>query len=173
MNIIIEEETAQSSSSNDLSINSIRENLTCLGKNPFSFGHAYLALNVTGKNVRHIENIRDYPHLMYIDVSDNLIDDLKPLESLIALVQLTARNNQLVDCLTFVPKRCTSNSAWPGGQKAVGSMLALVDLTGNQITVVDNLCHHKFLECLILSSNKILEITGLQSLKYLQVVIDY
>lgn len=170
MNIIIEE-TAPSSSSNDLSINSIRDNLTCLGKNPFSLSHSYLALNVTGKSVRNIENIREYPHLMYIDVSDNLIDDLKPLESLVALVQLTAKNNQLLDCLTFAPKRCTSNSAWSGGQKAVGSMLALVDLSGNQISVIDDLFRHKFLECLILSSNKILEITGLQSLKYLQVII--
>ena len=73
------------------------------------------------------------------------------------------------DCLTFAPKRCSINSAWPDGQKSVGSLLAMADLTGNEIEQIGELLHHKFLECLILSSNRISKISGLQSLKYLQV----
>ena len=48
-------------------------------------------------------------------------------------------------------------------------MLAMVDLSGNQIEEIGDLVQHKFLECLILSSNKISKISGLESLKYLQV----
>ena len=69
----------------------------------------------------------------------------------------------------FSPKKCTSESAWPDGQKAVGSMLAMADLTGNQISEIRNLEEHKFLECLILGANRITMISGLQNLKYLQV----
>lgn len=73
------------------------------------------------------------------------------------------------DCLAFSPKKCSEDNAWPEGRNAVGSMLAMADLTGNQILEIGELLHHKFLECLILSSNKITKISGLQSLKYLQV----
>ena len=71
--------------------------------------------------------------------------------------------------MAFSPKRCSTNSAWSDGQKAVGSMLAMVDLTGNQIECIHDLLQHQFLECIILSSNKISKISGLESLKYLQV----
>lgn len=76
---------------NDLSDSLIRENLSCLGKHPFLLSHAYLSFKATGKSICNIENIKNYPNLMYINLSDNLIDNLRPLDSLVALVQLTLR----------------------------------------------------------------------------------
>lgn len=87
----------------------------------------------------------------------------------ILIPQIHLRNNLIKDCLAFSPKRCSSTSAWPDGQRAVGSLLAMVDLTGNQIETIEDLLHHRFLECLIISSNRISKISGLDSLKYLQV----
>lgn len=181
----------------DLNLPLIRDNLSCIGKHPFSLSHAYLAMKIIGKNIGSIEIMKEYPNLMYIDLSDNFLVNLQPLENLVALVELKARslspywtiqqiiqitpnlivshlqllirNNLLKDCLAFSPKRCSSDSAWPGGQKSVGSLLAIVDLTGNQIEAIHDLLHHRFLECLILSSNEISKISGLESLKYLQV----
>ena len=191
--------TSNSSSGIDLSLSLIRDSLSSLGKHPFALSHTYLALKVVGKNIGNIEIIKDYSNLMYIDLSDNSLVSLKPLENLSALVQLKARfhpttsntvlqyilnlpqhltisfqqihrrNNLIKDCLAFSPKRCSNTFAWPDGQRAVGSLLAMVDLTGNQIETIEDLLHHRFLECLIISSNRISKISGLENLKYLQV----
>ena len=83
--------TSSSGSGTDLSISLIRESLSSLGKHPFTLSHDYLALTVIDKDIRCIRCIKDYPNLMHIDLSDNLIEDLTPLGNLSALVQLKAR----------------------------------------------------------------------------------
>jgi hypothetical protein len=80
-----------------------------------------------------------------------------------------SRNNRLKNCLAFSPKRCTVDNAWPDGQNAVGSMLATADLSGNYINSIGDIQQHKYLECLILASNCITRISGLQGLEYLSV----
>jgi hypothetical protein len=76
---------------NDLSAQMIRDNLSCLGKHPIAQSHVFLALSAVGEGIRDIGRIESYPNLMYINLSDNLIDSLKPLEFLQALVQIEAR----------------------------------------------------------------------------------
>lgn len=75
----------------DLTAQIIRDNLSCLGKHPIAQSHAFLALCAVGEGIRDIWRIESYPNLMYINLSDNLIDSLKPLEFLPALVQIEAR----------------------------------------------------------------------------------
>ena len=75
----------------DLSAQMIRDNLSCLGKHPIAQSHTFLALSAVGEGIRDIGRIESYPNLMYINLSDNLIDSLKPLEFLPALVQIVAR----------------------------------------------------------------------------------
>jgi hypothetical protein len=75
----------------DLSELLIRDNVSCLGKHPIAGNHAYLAFSCVGQNIRRIDCIERYPHLMYINLSDNMIENLKPLENLAALVQIKAR----------------------------------------------------------------------------------
>ena len=79
------------------------------------------------------------------------------------------RNNRLKDCLGFSAKKCSIDNAWPDGQNAVGSMLAIADLSGNHIYTIGDIQQHKYLERLVLASNCITRISGLQSLKYLSV----
>jgi len=43
-------------------------------------------------------------------------------------------------------------------------------LSHNNIRAIDDLQQHPFLECLLLSNNKISSVNGLGSLKYLQVL---
>ena len=82
---------SNSSSGIDLSLSLIRDSLSSLGKHPFALSHAYLALKIVEKNIGNIEIIKEYPNLMFIDLSDNFLVSLKPLENLAALVQLKAR----------------------------------------------------------------------------------
>jgi hypothetical protein len=79
------------------------------------------------------------------------------------------RGNQLTKCLEFSPPLCEESNAWSEGGQAVGSMLTLADLSDNFIFELEDLSRHRFLECLLLSNNKIRTIGGLGGLKYLQV----
>ena len=79
-----------------------------------------------------------------------------------------SRNN-IRQCLNFSPPKCTYEKSWSSGAKAVGSMLVRADLSNNIISELDNLDHHPFLECLLLSRNTISNINGLDNLRYLKV----
>ena len=154
----------------ELQESTIRDNLSCLGKHPFSMNHAYLALKAPSHNIGSITTIAKFPNLMYINLANNSIEDLTPLSSLPGLVELDVRNNKLHTCLDFAPQRCTSSSAWSSGQKAVGSMLTVAILSNNRISDMGDLTAHEFLECLVLSENLITKICGLHNLQYLQVL---
>ena len=87
----------------DLSELLIRDNISCLGKHPIAGNHAYLAFSAVGQNIRRIDCIQSYPNLMYINLSDNMIDNLKPLENVAALVQITARcSTMTINCSTVM-----------------------------------------------------------------------
>ena len=80
-----------------------------------------------------------------------------------------SRRNKIKSCLEFSPKKCTEVHAWSTGHRAIGSMLTTADLSENEIQEFSDLSHHRYLESLILHSNKIQEIQGLSKLQYLQV----
>ena len=80
------------------------------------------------------------------------------------------RNNQITDCLQYHPLLCNEKHSWAEGHGAVGSMLTLVDLSENQIAKLQDISHHPFLECLLLSKNQIQKIEGLRGLSFLQVL---
>jgi hypothetical protein len=147
----------------------LRTGLTQLGKHPITQKHAFLSLSVVGKGVQNIDVIRNFPLLMFVDVSNNSLETLDALDSLPALVQLRARGNRLTSCLDFAPAKCDKGNAWPTGQQSAGSMLTLADLGDNQIESIQDLAKHQFLECLLLSKNSISVISGLSSLRFLKV----
>jgi hypothetical protein len=76
---------------NELTEEIIRENLSCLGRHPFYSRHAYLGLRATDLGLNSVERISQFPHLMFVNVAGNKIENLTPLENLIGLVQLNAR----------------------------------------------------------------------------------
>eukprot|EP01041_Mallomonas_annulata_P000517 gene517-993_t len=149
----------------------LRNGLTCLAKHPILLKHALLELVAKGKDIERIDAIRNFPLLMYVDVSNNSIKDLSPLENLPTLVQIKASHNNLEDCLDFAPPKCSEENSWSSGQCAVGSMLVRADLSHNNIgNLKKDISHHPFLECLLLSHNKISSLNGFQDLRYLQVL---
>ena len=72
--------------------------------------------------------------------------------------------------MNFAPPKCSEKDAWPTGKHAIGSMLVRANLSHNKIQVLNDLSHHSYLECLLLSYNKINQIRGMQELRYLQVI---
>lgn len=154
----------------DLDTQVIRAGLNCLGKHPISQSHCFLGLNVSNKNIRGTSALKDYTKLVYLDISKNKIESLQDLNGFDCLVQLNASENNLLRCLDLSIPKCTPSNAWPGGGRAIGSMLTLVDLSKNHITEICDLSPHSFLECLLLNENKISRISGLSGLKYLKVL---
>ena len=148
----------------------IKAGLGHLGKHPLLLSHAYLSLNVQKRGLESVEILANYPNLMYVNVSANQIADLRVLELLPTLVELNASWNNLTECLDFAPAKCTHDNAWSEGDKAMGSMLTLADLSHNNIDHLNDLGAHAFLETLLLSNNSIGCIRGLQNLNYLQVL---
>jgi Leucine-rich repeat (LRR) protein len=147
----------------------IAQGLKTLGVHPLEHRHTFLELSLTGLSLDFIDILSNYTKIMYLDISNNNIKSLKPLEKMTCLIHLNARNNQITECLDFSPPLCNEQHAWKDGHRAVGSMLTLVDLSHNKIQRIGDLSRHQFLECLLLSHNQISKIEGLETLEYLQV----
>jgi len=118
----------------------------------------------------NINAITSYPKIMYVDISGNSISSLDPLSKLPMLVQLNASSNEIKECLHFNPPHCKDDNRWSTGHDACGSMLTLANLNSNKISEINDLSHHSFLECLLLSKNMIRSIKGINTLQYLQVL---
>lgn len=91
---VLDEESQQdvnNTSITDLSLELIKENLSVLGKHPQTQIHAYLQLKCVQKGIQSISLLRSFPLLVYIDLSDNCIEDLTPLEAIRCLCQLNLR----------------------------------------------------------------------------------
>jgi len=171
-----EENFSQSYSSNNLTngildSNTVAQGLKTLGVHPLEHRHTFLELSLNSFSLEFIDILRNYTKIMYLDISNNNIKSLKPLENMTCLIHLNAKNNQITECLDIAPPLCNHDHAWKDGHHAVGSMLTLVDLSFNKITRIGDLSKHPYLECLLLSNNQISEIEGLQSLEYLQVCL--
>lgn len=92
----------------------VQNGLSILGKHPLSQKHAYLQFQINhpkireyfqsnnadesssaGANARgsisHIDVLSHYTHLVYVDISNQNISNLRPLEKMTCLQQLIAR----------------------------------------------------------------------------------
>ena len=154
----------------DLTKEIINNNFHSLGRHPICYSHTYLGVNINNKQLLNITAIKNFPKLMYVDISGNSISSLEPLSNLPMLVQLNASSNEIQDCLNFSPPHCNRDTPWSTGHEACGSMLTLANLNNNKITEIHDLSHHMFLECLLLSKNMIRSIKGFNKLQYLQVL---
>ena len=73
----------------------IKQGLGLLGKHPINLSHSYLELNLTNKKLVNIDSITQYPSIIYLDISNNLIEDIECLSSMTCLTHLNARFQHL------------------------------------------------------------------------------
>lgn len=151
----------------DLDVSIIKKGLSNLGRNPFSLNHCFLNADCSGSSIKGIAAIRQYIYLQTLDLHDNVIEDLSPLEALPFLTILDASGNKLKSCLQYFPPQCTSENRWNSGDMAIGSLLREADLSANDITKMDDIQHHTYLRSLNLNDNKISKISGVVGLKCL------
>jgi hypothetical protein len=75
----------------DLTIDMIKKGLLCHGYHPFLLRHSFLRLEIPSLDLKNIDVVSGYEHLMYLNVADNVIDDLSILSKFPSLLQLNAR----------------------------------------------------------------------------------
>jgi len=153
----------------------VRDSLSLLGRHPLTGAHAFLACKCPRQGLTDLSALAQFPHVMYVNVAGNAVEDLAPLAALPGLVELDVSDNALTSCLDFCPPHCTATHAWSTGHKAVGSMLTVANAAGNRIADMGEArtglaARHPFLECLVLRGNRIERVTGLAGLRFLQVL---
>ncbi|BDX08280.1 leucine-rich repeat domain-containing protein [Planctobacterium marinum] len=116
----------------------------------FGSEHRWDGLSLRGLQLTDINFLSQFEQILSLDVSDNNISDLSPLENLIYNYRLNLSNNQITDISKI------SLSSAP-------SLLYLY-LAGNQITDVSYLSNLKELRILDLENNQVLDITALSDL---------
>ena len=70
------------------------QGLSCLGRNPFTLRHTYLALSCKGGYVKGLAELRKFPQLQTLDLHDNFVESLKELEKLPYMTDLDVSSNR-------------------------------------------------------------------------------
>lgn len=69
----------------------IVKGLKTLGFHPLQQRHCFLELSFPSKNLSDATHLSEYVNIMYLDVSDNVLTSLSPLQNMKCLVHLKAR----------------------------------------------------------------------------------
>lgn len=146
------------------------EGLSDLAKSPSTFQRVYTKITHNGKGVESLEDIKKYPHLQHVDLNNNSISDLSPLQHLRDLITLNLSHNRITEILDYKVPQCDSSNRWNSGAGHVGSTLEEADLSNNKIGNMADLSHHRILTKLILNHNTISKIEGISQMKFLRVL---
>jgi Leucine-rich repeat (LRR) protein len=117
-----------------------------------NYNHAYLGLNISGKELISVGGITNYKYLQKVDVSNNDLATLEQLSGLNHLTELNASHNKIEEIMDFDPPQ----------------NLEKVNYSFNLIQVIQNIEKNPFLKVLILSNNNISKIDGLSTCEFLE-----
>ncbi|KAM6425223.1 leucine-rich repeat and guanylate kinase domain-containing protein [Rhynochetos jubatus] len=173
----------------------VAEGLHKLGRSAPGIEYVYLNLSLSGRELSDVNILSRYVHLQKLELSYNKINDLSCISHMPHLLELNASNNELTTCFGFKPPKNLKEADFSYNQitkmqdlSAYQSLTKLL-LDFNNIEEIRGLekCHslthlslsHNRLvavgglenlpvKILNLSSNQIVKITGLNSLKTLQ-----
>ena len=117
-----------------------------------NYNHAYLGLDISGKELISVGGITNYKYLQKVDVSNNDLATLEQLSGLYHLTELNASHNKIEEIMDFDPPQ----------------NLEKVNYSFNLIQVIQNIEKNPFLKVLILSNNNISKIDGLSTCEFLE-----
>ncbi|XP_031300043.1 leucine-rich repeat-containing protein 23 isoform X2 [Camelus dromedarius] len=127
----------------------MKDALSLLCKTGNGLAHAYVKLEVKERDLTDIYLLRSYIHLRYVDVSENHLTDLSPLNYLTHLLWLKADGNLLHTArLNELPYLQIASFAYNKITDTEGishPRLASLDLKGNHIRVVTGLDPQKLI----------------------------
>jgi hypothetical protein len=69
----------------------VSKGLKQLGTHPLVQKHTFLELSLVNQQLSSVDLLSNYPLIMYLDISNNFIQSLQPLEGMTALIHLKAR----------------------------------------------------------------------------------
>ncbi|XP_035231033.1 leucine-rich repeat-containing protein 49-like isoform X2 [Stegodyphus dumicola] len=108
-------------------------------------------LSLQQNQISVIENLELFSNLKFLDLSDNLIEQISGLDSLFSLRMLTLARNRI---------------RYIDGLQSLHHLDSL-DLSGNEVKEISNINHLYELRLLNLSSNQLTQMSGLRGLKSL------
>ena len=117
-----------------------------------NYNHAYLGLDISGKELISVGGITNYKYLQKVDVSNNDLATLEQLSGLYHLTELNASHNKIEEIMDFDPPQ----------------NLEKVDYSYNIVTTIQNVEKNPFLKILLLSNNNISKIDGLSTCEFLE-----
>ncbi|XP_048358900.1 leucine-rich repeat-containing protein 23 [Sphaerodactylus townsendi] len=164
----VEEEEEEHPVSNPLTEDHFKEGLSLLSKTGNGLAHAFVKFEAREKELTDITLIQSFIHLRYVDLSDNLLQDLSPLSCLTHLLWLKVDNNRLtsaaLDELPYLQIASFANNHIKDTCGINHPRLASLSLKGNEIEVISGLDPVKLsnLHTLELRSNSLKSTAGLQ-----------
>uniref|UniRef100_A0A8D1KE46 Leucine rich repeat containing 23 n=1 Tax=Sus scrofa TaxID=9823 RepID=A0A8D1KE46_PIG len=143
------EEESEEWVSTPLTEDMMKEGLSLLCKTGNGLAHAYVKLEVKDRDLTDIYLLHSYIHLRYVDISENHLTDLSPLNYLTHLLWLKADGNQLRSArLNELPYLQIASFAYNQITDTEGishPRLASLDLKGNRIPMVTGLDPQKLI----------------------------
>lgn len=143
-----------------------------MGKTVDGKGFTYRSVVCTGKKVGPIKAIANYPHLLSLDLSQNIVKDVAPLKGLAFLVRLNLSDNQISSLKSWEPEEeeppfphlvslDLSGNALPALMPLPMKALKTVRFARNEIVTCQDFTGHKTIEVLDLSDQRTGKITSL------------
>ncbi|XP_066214230.1 leucine-rich repeat-containing protein 23 isoform X3 [Saccopteryx leptura] len=128
----------------------MKEGLSLLCKTGDGLAHAYAKLDVKKRGLTDIYLLHSYIHLRYVDISENHLTDLSPLNYLTHLLWLKADGNRLQSAqLNELPCLQAASFAYNQITDTEGishPYLGILDLKGNYIRIVTGLDPPKLID---------------------------
>ena len=154
----------------------------CVGHTPNAGAYVFTTLNLSPSlptespraKVQDLSSLTKLTELRKVRVSSQAIRDLSPIASLPFLVELQADHNELdmsiERCAARWCKEEDGERAWRSGDRSIGSVLEVVNLSYNQIVgPIGDHSKHRFLKQLNLSNNQLVNLgPGLSKLPNLK-----
>ncbi|KAJ3106107.1 regulator of ime2 [Phlyctochytrium bullatum] len=167
---IEDEEDGEEKPPMPLTVEIVGQHISLLARTGNGLSHAYTRLEIHGKGITEIDILENYPHLRYIDLSDNNITDIDALASMEYLLAIDFHSNRLktlpanldrrkyLQQANFSKNRLTSISVanWP--------MLFWLNLNENKLTEL-KLQEFAELNHLEARQNKLIHMRGINAKK--------
>jgi Leucine-rich repeat (LRR) protein len=96
-----EEKKKRKLAKTDINLDILKEGLYELGVTHDKYHHAYLSINISGKELLSIGGINKFAFLQNVNVSNNNLTSLDQLSGLRHMVKLIASNNKIIDMFDF------------------------------------------------------------------------
>lgn len=162
-----EKEEEEKEPENPITEEIIGESLSLLCKTGNGLAHAYVKLDIHDRELSDINLLSSFIHLRYIDMSQNKLRDLSPLNSLTHLLTLKCDRNLLssakLDELPYLQTASFAKNFITSTEGVNHPLLESLNLSFNEITHVRGLEPNKLgrLHTLELRSNKLLSTDGI------------